>query len=196
MFQFILPIFFILASVGLFFGFTKTKWDSIQSLRSETVEYKKALDNSKQLLTKRDELLDRKNAISDSDIEKLNVLLPNDVNSTKVILEIEHLATRIHGLGFENPKYDPNKKVTTDTKTNATADAAKQTPKDLAEEQKDYGTFELEFTLSGPYERFIGFIQDLEKSLRIIDIQSVEISTPDSQTMKYIVKVQTYWLKS
>lgn len=193
MFQFILPIFFILASIGLFFGFTKTKWDSIQTLRQETVEYKKALDNSKQLLTKRDELLGKKNAISETDIEKLNILLPNDVNSTKVILEIEHLATRIHGLGFENPKYDPNKKVTTDGKTDTTT---KQTPKDLAEEQKDYGTFELEFTLSGPYERFIGFIQDLEQSLRIIDIQSVEISTPDNQTMKYLVKVQTYWLKS
>lgn len=193
MFQFILPIFFILASIGLFFGFTKTKWDSIQTLRQETVEYKKALDNSKQLLTKRDELLGKKNAISETDVEKLNILLPNDVNSTKVILEIEHLATRIHGLGFENPKYDPNKKVTTDGKTDTTV---KQTPKDLAEEQKDYGTFELEFTLSGPYERFIGFIQDLEQSLRIVDIQSVEISTPDSQTMKYLVKVQTYWLKS
>lgn len=193
MFQFILPIFFILASIGLFFGFTKAKWDSIQSLRSETVEYKKALDNSKQLLTKRDELLNKKNSISESDIEKLNVLLPNDVNSTKVILEIENLATRIHGLGFENPKYDPNKKVVTDTKTTTTD---KQTPKDLAEDQKDYGTFELEFTLSGPYDRFIGFVQDLEKSLRIIDIQSVEISTPDNQTMKYLVKVQTYWLKS
>lgn len=195
MFQFILPIFFVLASIGLFFGFTKTKWDSIQTLRQETVEYKKALDNSKQLLTKRDELLGKKNAIAETDIEKLNVLLPSDVNSTKVILEIEHLATRIHGLGFENPKYDPNKKVTTDTKTGTDA-TTKQTPKDLAEEQKDYGTFELEFTLSGSYERFIGFIQDLEQSLRIVDIQSVEISTPDSQTMKYLVKVQTYWLKS
>jgi Tfp pilus assembly protein PilO len=188
MFRFILPIIFVLASVGLFLGFTKEKWDAVKNIRSEVIEYKKALDNSKKLLSKRDALLETKNSITEEDLKKLDTLLPNDLNSTKLILEIENLASNIHGLEFENPKYNPDSKDSKDEKPT--------TPGDAAKVSQDYGIFDLEFTLNGPYDRFITFMEDLEKSLRLVNIQDIEIQSQDGETFSYIIKLQTYWLKS
>ncbi len=205
MIQFILPVFLILASVGVFFGFTKAQLATIDGLKAEVSEFQKAVDNSNQLLKRRDELLFKKNQIPQTDLARLGILMPDDVNSTKLILEIQNLATNIHGLKFENPKYDPSKKVTPETKTPATTPGdtapAKDTkttlaPKDLTQSARDFGTFELEFTIIGPYEKFISFIEDLEKSLRVVDIQQVEISPKEGFNLQYVVKVQTYWLKS
>lgn len=206
MFQFLPPLILIIASVGLFLGYTKPQYVELKDLRTEASKYDSALEKSKELLKKRDSLLDVRNTISEGDIDKLKKLLPSDVNSTKVILELQNLAVNKHGLLFENPKYDPNKKTTapsvspdqgsSNTQSKDTQQAV--APKDAAQQvPKDYGTFELEFTIIGPYEKFIAFIQDLEKSLRIIDIQSITITPKDgSSALKYTVKVQTYWLKS
>lgn len=201
MFQFILPIFLIFAAVGVFFAFTKAKLASIDDYKVQVAEYQKAVDSSTVLLKRRDDLLDIKNKINKSDLDRLDILMPDDVNSTKLILEIENLATRVHGLAFENPKYDPNKKVTPDTRTTpATTDGKTSPPvvnqKDIAQSSKEYGTFELEFTIIGSYENFITFIGDIEKSLRVVDITQVDITQKEGLNLKYIVKVQTYWLKS
>lgn len=207
MLQFILPIFILLASVGVFFGFTKNEYQSVQDRKAEVAEYDKAVENSTTLLKKREELLELKNKFQKEDINRLNILMPDDVNSTKLILEIEHLATSIHNLAFEDPKYDPNKKIATagtkDAGAPAIADGAvakdaKQpvTKMQELENQRDYGSFELEFTLIGTYSDFIDFLGDLEKSLRIVDIQQLQIVPKEGNNLKYILKVQTYWLKS
>lgn len=206
MMQFILPVFLVLASIGVFLGFTKKEITTMKSLKAEAAEYQKAVDKSSELLKLRDSLLDKRNKISQSDLDRLGVLMPNDVNSTKLVLEIQNLAVNTHKLAFENPKYDPNKKVTGDVKiatsatTDGTADtktktAPTATPRDNTQAQRDYGTFELEFTVIGPYDNFIKFIGDLENSLRIVDISQVDITPKDATNLKYVVKIQTYWLK-
>lgn len=211
MFQFIVPIILILASVGLFLGFTKKQYDTLLSLKSESAQYDSALQKSKELLKKRDALIEIKKSIDPIDLEKLQKLLPDDVNNTKLILEIQNIATNKYGLGFENPKYDSGKTSAAsstpassgapaeggDKKPATPAAPAQNSPKDIGQALKNYGTFDLEFTITGPYDKFISFIQDLEKSLRIVDIQSIEIAGKDGSTaLKYVVKIQTYWLKS
>jgi Tfp pilus assembly protein PilO len=214
MMQFILPVFILLASVGVFFGFTKNEYKTVQDRKAEVAEYDKAVQNSTTLLKKREELLDLKNKFQKNDLNRLNILMPDDVNSTKLIIEIEHLAKNVHNLSFEDPKYDPGKKIATagtkDGGAPAIADSAtpaRDIKSTLAktqelEGQKDYGSFELEFTLTGKYSDFISFLGDLEKSLRIVDIQQLEITPKESKegkggdVLKYVLKVQTYWLKS
>lgn len=202
--QFILPIFIFLAAVGVFFGFTKNEYQSVQTRKAEVAEYNKAVQNSTILLKKREELLELKNQFQKNDLNRLNILMPDDVNSTKLIMEIEHLATSVHNLAFEDPKYDPNKKIATlgiPPAGAGTADAssskeAKQPAPKVQETDKDYGSFELEFTLIGTYNDFLSFLGDLEKSLRIVDIQQLQIIPKEGNNLKYILKVQTYWLKS
>lgn len=203
MFQFLVPIILIIASVGLFLGFTKKQYETIRSLKSEATQYDNALQKSKELLKKRDELIEIKNSIDPIDLEKLDKLLPNDVNNTKLILEIQNLANNKHGLGFEDPKSDPNNKVVSTsegTTSSGSPDkkvATSTNPKDISQSLKEYGAFDLEFTVVGTYEKFIAFIQDLEKSLRIVDIQSIDITPKEGSTiLKYVIKIKTYWLKS
>ncbi len=123
MFQFIVPIILILASVGLFLGFTKKQYDVLLSLKSESAQYDSALQKSKELLKKRDSLIEIKKSIDPIDLEKLQKLLPDDVNNTKLILEIQNIATNKYGLGFENPKYDSNKANTSGTTASGTSSA-------------------------------------------------------------------------
>lgn len=210
MMQFILPIFILLSAVGVFFGFTKNEYQAVQDKKAEVAEYDRAVRNSTVLLKKREELLNKKNTFQKSDLNRLDILMPDDVNSTKLILEIEHLATSVHGLAFEDPKYDPNKKITpgdeitstTTTTTTPTTPAPAREAKPVntktqeLENHRDYGSFELEFTLIGRYSDFIAFLGDLEKSLRVVDIEQLEIVPKEGNNLKYVVKVQTYWLKS
>ncbi len=207
MIQFMLPIFILLASAGVFFGFTKNEYQAVQDRKAEVAEYDKAVQNSTILLKKREELLDLKNKFQKDDLNRLNILMPDDVNSTKLILEIEHLATSVHNLAFEDPKYDPNKKIASlgavsggapaSTDGASAKDAKPVNPKiQELENQKEYGSFELEFTLIGTYSDFIAFLGDLEKSLRIVDIQQLQIVPKEGNNLKYVLKVQTYWLKS
>ena len=72
---------------------------------------------------------------------------------------------------------------------------------------KDYGAFDLGFSISAPYSNFVNFTKDLESNLRIVDVTSIEFSSEigtgtstqtgsASDAYKYDFKIRTYWLKN
>ena len=60
-----------------------------------------------------------------------------------------------------------------------------------------YSTITLHFSTFGTYDHFRSLIQDIEKSLRLVDLESLSIK-PDAQiknTYTYDITIKTYWLK-
>ncbi len=156
----------------------------------EAASYDEALDNSKALENERDKLTAKDNSISRENKEKIEKLLPDNVDNIRLILEVEKIATP-YGMALRDVKYDSASKDTT-AETSSTP-------------RKDYGIWELEFSTSGTYNNFINFIKDLEKNLRIVDISSVAFSSsvggaglnPSfTEVYRYQVKISTYWLKN
>lgn len=197
MFRLVVPIVLLGVAVGLFVTYTNPTYKSLTDLRSTYSAYNEALANSKKLLDIRNDLTTRYNAISAEDRQKIETMLPDNVDNIRFILDIEEIS-RPYGQTMRprDVKYDPNAQ---DTATKKTAQA---TPGQIEAQNRNYGEFELEFSSTGNYSSFVSFLRDLEKNLRIVDITSITFASPDTGTVaatgqyKYNFKVKTYWLKN
>lgn len=213
--RFIMPIILIGISVTVFFAFTNPIYGDISKLRAQAESYNAALSNSKELENQRDNLTVKKNAISTEDLNKLQKLLPENIDNIRLILEIEQIALP-YGMVLKNVKYS-----TTDEKEKDTGSPVVGSIQGVGAAQsspKDYGIWDLEFSTAGTYSNFLNFTRDLEKNLRIVDISSIQFSsaatggsssatggsgsssssstTPSSESYKYDFKIKTYWLKN
>ena len=58
-------------------------------------------------------------------------------------------------------------------------------------------TFNLQFSTTASYPNFLSFMKDIESSLRLTDIQSIDFiaADPTKGLTTYTVKLSTYWLK-
>lgn len=195
MMRLIIPIMIVAASIGLFVSYTNPMFKSLKDLRVSFAAYDEALGNSKKLLDIRNALTDKYNSLLPEDRRKLETLLPDNIDNIRFILDIEEIA-RPYGMRPRDVEFDPN------AEENALKQTPKTTPGQLQAQTKSYGEFELDFSVIGTYQEFLGFVGDLEKNLRLVDIVSVDFTsaentlTPLSNEYKFNVRVKTYWLKS
>ncbi len=194
--RFILPIIFIGISIGGFFMFTNPIYQQIPVLRAEVDSYNEALNNSKALENERDKLTSKFNSINKEDLDKLEKLLPDNIDNIRLILEIEKIASP-YGMVLKDVKYNAEESVEAKpTNAKQAGSGAKSAT------SKDYKVLNMEFSVSGTYNNFINFTKDLESNLRIVDISSISFSSEvDSKTnptglYKYNFKIKTYWLKN
>jgi hypothetical protein len=212
--RFLAPLILIGLSVAIFFTFTSPMYNEITAIKAQIAQYNEALDNSKNLENERDKLTKKYNAIDPNNIAKLQKLLPNNVDNIRLILEIEGIAAP-YGMTLKDVKYDSTdtpKKTTAKAGTPAGA-AASGAPAitggggvSSTASNKDYGTWNLEFSTEGTYSNFLNFLKDLEHNLRIVDVSTIDFSSDSSsnstnknplqQVYKYNVKFKTYWLKN
>ncbi len=178
--------------------------EDVLGLQKQVDAYNQALDNSYALEKERDALLAKKSAISEDNLEKIEKLLPQNVDNIRLILEIQEMAQPF-GMTLKDIKYNVVKETTENEGAVAQAAVAKTAP-------KDYGVFDLEFSTSGTYDNFLRFTKTLESNLRIVDISSIAFSssniavtgatagmTPQinsPEIYKYNFKIKTYWLKN
>jgi len=174
----------------------------ITTLNAQVSSYDEALSNSKALGDERDKLTKVKNAISTSDLAKIQKLLPSSIDNIRLILEIGQIA-KPYGMVLKDVKYnstsssDATKNTTSVITPVAVGGTGANTP------VKDYGVWNLSFSTIGTYSNFLNFTKDLENNLRIVDISSVQFSSVTTTgsvsatpTYKYDFEIKTYWLKN
>jgi Tfp pilus assembly protein PilO len=206
--RFIMPIILIGISLSVFFVFTNPIYNDISLLPAQVASYNEALDNSKALENERDKLTAKYNAINPDNLVKLEKLLPANVDNIRLILEIEKIASP-YGMSLKDVKYstvDSATAVAAAAATTTTTTNTVQGGGTVSSTSKDYGVFDLEFSVSGSYNDFINFTKSLESNLRIVDITSITFSSETSASVKsdpssleiykYDFKIKTYWLKN
>lgn len=195
-----MPIILIGLAIAAFLIFANPLYSDVGVLRTEVSTYNQALDSSKELDQERDKLTKKYNDIGDN-VDKIQKFLPDNVDNIRLILEIGHIA-QPYGMVLKDVKYN----ASTDTASQAAAPNGIQGGI-VKEENKDYGTWDLEFSTTGSYENFLNFTRDLQSNLRIVDISSISFSSTDNGTglssngagsdvYKYVFKIKTYWLKN
>lgn len=197
--RFIMPVILIAIAISLFFMFTNPIYNDISGLKAKADVYNKALDSSKALENQRDLLTAKKNAINPDNLLKLEKLLPQNVDNIRLILEIGQIAAP-YGMVLKNVKYSTASSAPTIV-AGVTVPVAT-----VATATKEYGTFDLGFSITGSYNNFINFTKDLESNLRIVDISSITFSsdtaaganlkTISPEIYTYDFKIRTYWLKN
>lgn len=223
--RFLLPLLLIGVGIGGFFLITSPIYDDITALQAEAEVYNQALENSANLQKERDRLTTKFNSFATEDIVKLEKMLPNSVDNIQLILEIQEEAAK-RGIVVKNVEFEPEQFVDQGandaaTSPNATPDpnsnsasgqaaAANNTPSTRnrtgrvasPDDNKDYEAFELEFSVEGSYSDFVAFMKLMERSLRLIDINTISFTPGTSEKDKrytddyrYLFRINTYRLK-
>ncbi len=194
MMRYIFPSILILLSIASFILFTSPTYKEIKTLKQEAAAYDAALTNALNLQKVRDTLSEKYRSLTPEQIDRLSKLLPDNVDNIRLIIDIQRIATN-YGMLLTSVKFDT---LAADPLP-VSPDAVQGTPETILEEEKEYGSFNLEFNTAASYQTFLLFLADLEKSLRIIDISSINFTSDTEETgdtYKYGFKIKTYWLKN
>lgn len=209
--RWLLPIILIGVGIGGFFLITQPIYNEIAVLQKDADAYSQALDNSANLQKERDRLGDKYKSFAVDDIDRLMKMLPNSVDNIQLILEIQEEAAK-RGIVVKNVEFEPEQFVdeeeaitTENAAGNSTASSRQRTTgrrTTTENDNKDYETFELEFSVEGAYDDFVGFMQLMERSLRLVDINSIAFTPGTSEKekvytnqYKYLFRINTYRLK-
>lgn len=178
----VLPVLSIAISVALFWWYIDPTYAEVKELRVEEATLNQALDRALELQTTRDQLLSRYNTFSQNDIARLEKLLPDHVDNVRLALDMDSLAAqygmRVRNLSIE--KQDPKVKSPTQT---------------IGPDERTYESMVLSFTVTGDYDTFRQFMLDLERSLRLVDIEGITFTSAESGLYDFTVALRTYWLK-
>jgi Tfp pilus assembly protein PilO len=155
---------------------------SVISLQKEDDEYLKALNTIQEIIKKRDALEAKRGQISAENLAKLDKILPDSIDNIQLVIEMNQVA-QLHALTLKNLKVDS----ATKTDQNKTSQTSQDTGK--------YGTVGLSFSVSASYSNFQSFLDDLERSLRLLEITDLSISSSETGVYDFTVSLKTYWLK-
>lgn len=194
----IISLILIAASIAFFVFFTKPKWVELKANKEEVTKLNIAQDSAKKLKSRIDSLIKDKNSITASDIEKIQKMIPDNVENVKLIIDFDNMLQDlvskngtqnlyIDNISTENPKI---------TQSTGLVDGNFDTSK--------LGVADFSFTVSLTYKDFLDFLNRIETSTRIFDIESISFSTPTVTPGKnpndivysFNIVLKTYWLKS
>ena len=178
MFKFILPIFLISLSAGMFFFFIDPNYKDIQELKEDHDQYDEALNKSKELRGVRDTLLSKYNTFDPKNIERLEKIIPDNVDNVKLIMEIDSMASKY---GATIRRIDVNSLI------------SEKDP--LGRDTKKYNAINLDLMIETSYEDSIKFLNDLSNSLRIMDVNSLSFESSKLSLYQFKLNFKTYWLK-
>lgn len=188
------PIILIILAVGLFFTYTNSTWQEVKVLKASSVEYDKAIDQSKQLLKIRDGLLAKFNGFREDDLRKLEKFIPTSIDNVRLIIDINNITSK-YGASLQNVK------LSTDSKPGAPAaptPAATQAAGALPVVEvpdRSLNSMVLSFAIKADYATFLSILEELERSLRILDVTSIAFTSTEGEPYTYTISVKTYWLK-
>ena len=180
---------------GIFFWYTKPAYDGVQEVRAKIAQYDEALNKAAELQKRKQELLSRFNTFNPSDIERLEKLLPNHVDNVRLILDLDALAARF-GIALQN----------VDVSSSGSQDAKGKTPiGSVGAANQKYDSLTFTFATIATYSNFVRFLTALESSLRIVDLESLSMTSGGNAAAankatseplyNFKITLRTYWLK-
>jgi Tfp pilus assembly protein PilO len=173
----------ILISFGLFFMVGKPAFSDVQKLRGETDELNTAITEMRDLDQKKTELLTKLNNIPIEDRDRISTFLPNKEGMLRLIADIDGIASR-HGISIAGVNIGT---ASTDT----SASLSEAVP------EKAYNSKIIDVSFGASYTNLIAFLNDLEKSLRVIDVRSIDVSAGgenNAGVFQYKMSAEVYWL--
>ena len=176
----------VIMAIGLYFTVTKGVLTEANVIKASNDEYVKAIENAKSLIKVRDKVLADYNKLSVADRAKLDKLVPKSIDNIRLIIDLNNIALQ-KGLTLKGIQ----------------ASAAQKSGEEVVADPNNSGvptpildTVTVSFGVNAPYQQFISFLQDLESSLRILDVSSLSVTANDNGIYDWKVELKTYWLRS
>src|SRR3989344_4176656 len=175
-------IILLLLAVGLFYTVTRGQYQDAKELHNLSNEYKSILQNITDIEELRDRLLITYERLPRTEIDRLNKMLPDNVDTVRIALDIDGMASN-YVIAIEN--------IQAISSSNEQSGLVV-----LPEYAGAYEKATISFSFVSSYDNFMNFLADLEKNLRVMDIKSISFQSPDNSNLyEYQISVDTYWLK-
>ena len=186
----------------VFFVYTQPAYSNTDVLQAQIDQYNQALDKSTELQKLKNTLLSRRNAFDPQDIDNLHKMIPDHVSNIQLILDLDSVAARF-GMNLQNVVISNPAGESVDKTVIGAINAGKQ----------KYDSLTLKFTTRGTYSNFVQFLEELESSLRIVDVVSLSLFQDGSinsasqaedgtravgqseSIYRYDITIRTYWLR-
>jgi Tfp pilus assembly protein PilO len=179
----------IIVAIGLYFTITKGVLAEANVIRDSNREYITAIQNAKDLIALRDKVLADYNKLTPEDREKLDKIVPQNVDNIRLVIDLNSVALR-HGLALKGINASASASASPNSQNTQAGMGQINTPK----HQLDIVT--VSFGLSAPYQQFISFLQDLESSLRILDVSGISVTSNENGVYDWRIELKTYWLRN
>jgi len=162
----IIALICLAAGLALIFWAIKPLWASIGKVRDEIKSKNEEIIKIETLLAKQDELK-KKYLDSKDDIDRIFLALPNGEDVSYDLSQIDTIAMK-NGLLLSSIKFSGIEEESGGAGKNASQESSSLIA--------GFSTAGVEMNLSGSYEAFKGFLNDLESSLRTMKASSIRIS--------------------
>lgn len=183
MMQKLFPVVLILIAVGLFFVYTSPTYSGpVAEAQTRIRSYNSALEAADAFKERESELAIQRDAIAPEALARLEAFLPDSVNNIQLILDLDALAAR-SGVRLSNFAVDE-------------ASSPSGGEGELAlESSNPVGSLEVTVTAAGTYAAFVNFLEAAEKSLRMLDVVALSVTSTDNGIYTYDVTFRIYWLQ-
>jgi Tfp pilus assembly protein PilO len=178
----------LILSVGIIFYYIKPTWSvSIPKEKKRIESYTKALEAVDNFKKKEAELTQAQNSIPKESLDKLNIFLPDSVDNVQLILDLNALAARA-GVTLSNFTVQGGVNSGTGNTT------ASSTGTSVLSNNNPVDSLQIGVSATGSYNSFRAFLSGLEKSLRPLDVTSVNVTQGPLGIYTYEIAIRMYWL--
>ncbi len=157
--RYLIPLFLMLLSAAIYVIWVDAPYKDIATLREKAKVIESYIADADSAQAKLDNITEQFNAFPPDGDRRLQVLLPEKIDTVRLIIDMNEIAMR-HGVTIDSP-----------LSGRAAQDDA---------EPKDYTLYHLGFKTTATYKVFREFLADIERSLALRDITSVTFSSTDS----------------
>lgn len=173
-------IILILLSIALFYLFTGNQYQEAKALYRLAGEYQNILKNISAISELRDRLLVTYEALPQVEIDRINKILPDNIDTVRLAFDLDQIASR-YGIAISRIRVETNASIN---------------PQLISlPSSGPYDKVLISFSFVSNYSNFMRFLLDLERNLRIMDIIQVSFQSNETGLYEYKVAAETYWLK-
>jgi len=182
----IIPAFALLVAIGIFFLYINPTWSgTIATAKAAIASDNEALVTANQYTAQQNELASARDAIHPADLARLTTFLPDSVDNVRIILDLNALAAR-SGLSLSGISVAPN----ANSASSGTASEALPTTG-----TNPVSSVDISLSAVGTYTALQNFLQGVERSARILDVQSITVAGSDTGVYSYGMTLRLYWLQ-
>ena len=177
------PALSTLIAILLFFFFTQPKFDEAKLIDVEATEYEQAVENFNTFVSTLKQKLAIKQQQTQAQNDKLDLLIPDAVDDTRLLVDIEALVKR-HGmlLGGMSASNDNALLVKEGVENSATSVSDEMNAVDVT------------FDVIGTYPQFKDLLREIEQSSELLEVTSMSFSASEGSFQQFSLNVRTYSL--
>lgn len=170
---------FIILALSIGYVFVYSPMGDLSILKEKKQGYEETLKTISNIEGKKQELLTEFENISEADKQNIDTIVPTSQNFMRLISQIDAVASK-YNISISDITSAENSSSDGDSINTAQA--------------KPYKSVIIGFSFDSSYKNFKLFMNDLEKSLRILDVRSVDLVAGEGGINEYSVNFETYWL--